>query len=216
MTVAKIACIVLVAVMVGMTPVRAEDLLIWSPQKLSDQSYKATMGFRLPMEWETSAGAEFALASTKGGALLADSEQATLWGRITRVSVTPASQSQQDVTMRLDTLRGNGSLIVSRSRSWILSNSLDMQTTRSVSVDYDAVDTRKASVALSQSLTLIQPWTGTSVSAGGGLNDFNGDFSGRLGLSQKILPNLDLSASVSDALSSSQASNVRVNYRLSW
>jgi outer membrane usher protein FimD/PapC len=174
------------------------------------------MGFRLPMEWETSAGADLALASTKGGTLLPGSEQATVWGRITKVSVTPASQSQQDVTMRVDTLRGNGSLIASRSRSWILSSSLDMQTTRSISVDYDAADPRKASVAASQSLTLIHPWTGTSVSAGGNLSDFKGDFSGTLGLSQEILPNLNLSASVTDALSESQASNVSVNYRLSW
>ena len=36
-----------------MLPARADNLLIWNPVQVSDQAYKATMGFRLPFEWET-------------------------------------------------------------------------------------------------------------------------------------------------------------------
>lgn len=93
MTTFKLVCIFF-AILPSLTAAaKADDLLIWSPAKLSDRSYKATVGFRLPAEWETSAGADIALASTKGGALLPDSEQAMLWGRITRTSVTPDRKS---------------------------------------------------------------------------------------------------------------------------
>ena len=212
----KIACIVFSACLSGAISARADNLVIWSPEKVSDHSYKATVGFRLPLEWEPSAGADVALASTKGGTLLPDSEQATLWGRITRVSKNPAGQSQQDLSVRLDTLRGNGSLAVSRSRNFILSDSLDMQTTRSVSLDYDGADAGSAAVTATQALTLSQPWTGTSLSAGGSVSDMSGNFSSSVALNQQILPNLDFNASVTDPLSSSQASNLNLNYRVSW
>ncbi|MBX5130957.1 hypothetical protein HJB53_31190 [Rhizobium lentis] len=195
---------------------KADDLLIWSPAKLSDRSYKATMGFRLPAEWETSAGADLALAATKGGALLPESEQAMLWGRISRTSVTPAGRSQQGVRVSVDTLRGSGALTLSRSRSWILSDSLDMQTSRSVSVGYDPVDARPASVTASQALKLIHPWTGTSLSAGAGLSDTSGDFSSSVAISQTILPNLNLDAAMNNPFSEDEAGSVNLRYRINW
>jgi hypothetical protein len=139
-----------------------------------------------------------------------------LWGTITKVRVTPAARAQQDVGVRVDTLRGSGSLMLSRSRSWILSGSLDMQSTRSVNVSYDAVNAQQTSVNASQALKLIYPWTGTSLSAGAGMIDFKGDFSTSVAVNQRILPNLNLSAAVTDPLSSGQASNVSVNYQLRW
>lgn len=195
---------------------KADDLLIWSPAKLSDRSYKATMGFRLPAEWETSAGADLALASTKGGALLPDSEQAMLWGRISRTTVTPAGQSQQGAKVSVDTLRGSGALTLSRSRSWILSDSLDMQSSRSVSVRYDPVDTRQSSVTASQALKLIYPWTGTSLSAGAGVSNASGDFSSTVAVNQAILPNLNLDASVSNPFSPAETGSVNLRYRVRW
>jgi len=216
MTIFKTACI-LFAVLPSLTAAaRADDLIIWSPAKLSDRSYKATMGFRLPAEWETSAGADLALASTKGGALLPDSEQAMLWGRISRTSVTPAGQSEQGASLNVDTLRGSGALTLSRSRSWILSDSLDMQSSRSVSVQYDAVDARQASVTASQALKLIHTWTGTSLSAGGGVSNVSGDFSSTLAVSQALLPNLNLDASVSNPFSGGEAGSVNLRYRVNW
>ncbi|MHC2359557.1 hypothetical protein ACVIOG_001698 [Rhizobium leguminosarum] len=215
MTTSKIACI-LFAILPSLTTARADDLLIWSPTKLSDRSYKATMGFRLPAEWETSAGADIALASTKGGAPLPDSEQAMLWGRITRTNVTPASQSQQGASVSVDTLRGSGALTLSRSRSWILSDSLDMQSSRSISVQFDAVDARQASVTASQALKLIHPWTGTSLSAGTGVSNASGDFSSTVAVSQTILPNLNLDASMNNPFSEGEAGSVNLRYRVNW
>ncbi|ANK87482.1 MULTISPECIES: hypothetical protein [unclassified Rhizobium] len=195
---------------------KADDLLIWSPAKVSDRSYKATMGFRLPTEWETSAGADLALAATKGGAPLPHSEQAMLWGRISKTSVTPAGQSQQGARVSVDTLRGSGALTLSRSRSWILSDSLDMQSSRSVSVRYDPVDARETSVTASQALKLIHPWTGTSLSAGAGISNASGDFSSTVAVNQAILPNLNLDASVSNPFSPDQAGSVNLRYRVQW
>ncbi|RUM24976.1 hypothetical protein EFQ99_15075 [Rhizobium vallis] len=216
MTIFKIACI-LFTIMPSLTAAaRADDLLIWSPARLSERSYKATMGFRLPAEWETSAGADVGLASTKGGAPLPDSGQAMLWGRISKTSVTPAGQSQQGAKVSVDTLRGSGALTLSRSRSWILSDSLDMQSGRSISVQYDTVEVRQASVTASQALKLIHPWTGTSLSAGTGVSNAGGDFSTTVAVSQAILPNLNLDASVNNPFSGGEAGSVKLRYRVQW
>ncbi|PDT09233.1 hypothetical protein CO670_31985 [Rhizobium sp. J15] len=216
MTTFKIACILFSILPFVAAAAQADDLVIWSPAKLSDRSYKATMGFRLPAEWETSAGADLALASTKGGALLPDSEQAMLWGRISKTTVTPAGQSQQGARISVDTLRGSGALMLSRSRSWILSDSLDMQSSRSVSVRYDPVDARQSSVTASQALKLIYPWTGTSLSARAGVTNASGDFSSMVAVNQTILPNLNLDASVSNPFSPDEAGSVNLRYRVSW
>jgi hypothetical protein len=215
MTKTKIACFAF-ALLALANPVFADDLVIWSPVKVSNRSYKTTVGFRLPMEWETSAGADLALSSNKSGAPLPDSGQAMLWGRLEKVSVTPASRAQQDVTLQVDTLRGSGALMLSRSRSWILSDTLDMQTTRAVSLGYDAVDARQATVSASQAVKLIYPWTGTSISAGSSIGNLNGDFSSTVAVNQDILPNLGLSASVSDPLSAQRTGNLNLNYQLNW
>lgn len=215
MTKIKIACFVFALPLLA-KPAFADDLVIWSPVKVSNRSYKATVGFRLPMEWETSAGADVALASNRSGAPLPDSGQAMLWGKMQKVSVTPAGRAQQDVMLQVDTLRGSGALMLSRSRSWILSDSLDMQTTRAVSLGYSAVDARQASVSASQAVKLIYPWTGTSISAGSSISDVSGDFSSTVAVSQNILPNLGLSASVSDPLSTGRTGNVNLNYQLRW
>jgi len=216
MTIFRIA-IILFAIVLSLTvTAKADDLLIWSPAKVSDRSYKATMGFRLPAEWETSAGADVALAATKGGAPLPDSEQAMLWGRIVRTAVTPGGQSQQGVKVCVDTLRGSGALTLSRSRSWIVSDSLDMQSSRSVRIGYDPVDTRQASVTASQALKLIHPWTGTALSAGAGLSNASGDFSSSVAVSQAILPNLNLDASMNNPFSEDEAGSVNLRYRLNW
>ncbi|OWV71568.1 hypothetical protein ATY77_13720 [Rhizobium sp. R634] len=216
MTTFKTACILFSILSFAAAAAKADDLVIWTPAKLSDRSYKATMGFRLPAEWETSAGADLALASTKGGALLPDSEQAMLWGRISKTTVTPAGQSQRGARVSVDTLRGSGALTLSRSRSWILSDSLDMQSSRSVSVRYDPVDARQSSVTASQALKLIHPWTGTTLSASAGVTNASGDFSSTVALKQAILPNLNLDASMSNPFSPDEAGSVNLRYRVTW
>jgi hypothetical protein len=193
----------------------AENLVIWTPVRVSENSYKATMGFRLPAEWETSAGADLGLASTQGGALQADSQQASLWGKISKVSVTPATNAERAASVRVDTLRGSGSLLLSRSRSWILSDSLDLQSTRFVSLNYEALDTRQASVDSSQALKLIHPWTGTSISVAATLSGL-ADLGGSVAVNQTILPDLDLSATVANPGSSMQTGSIRLNYQVTW
>jgi hypothetical protein len=193
----------------------AENLVIWTPVKVSENSYKATMGFRLPAEWETSAGADLGLASTQGGALQAGSQQASLWGKIRKVSVTPAASAEQAASVRVDTLRGSGSLLLSRSRSWILSDSLDLQSTRFVSFNYETLDTRQASVDGSQALKLVHPWTGTSISAAATMSGL-ADLTSSVAVNQIILPDLDLSATVANPGSSAQTGSIRLNYQVRW
>jgi hypothetical protein len=210
---ATITCLVLAT---AALPARADNLLIWAPVKVSEQSYKATMGFCLPTEWETSAGADLALAAANGGAFLAGSQQAMLWGKISKVKVMPASASQLGADVRLDTLRGSGSLMLSRSRSWIFSETMDMQATRSIRLSYDAVDTRSTSVNALQALTLVYPWAGTSLSARVGISSVSGDLSSSVAINQNILPDLNLGATIPELGSSVQAGNISLNYQITW
>lgn len=210
-----ISCIAAASLFAAMSA-KADNLVIWAPEKTSDHSYKATLGFRLPMEWEPSAGADVALSTTKGGVPVPDSEQATLWGRISKVNATPAGQSQRDLSLRVDTLRGDSTIAVSGSQSWIVNDSLDMKATRSLSFDYHAAEERRGSVIASQALTLSHAWTGTSISAGGSFTDLGNDFSSSVGLNQQILPNLNFNATVTDPMSASEASNLSMNYQLNW
>ena len=65
-------------------------------------------------------------------------------------------------------------------------------------------------------MKLIYPWTGTALTANGSVTGLGQDFSSSVGVSQNILPNLNLNAAVNDPLSSSRSANVNINYRVTW
>ncbi|MEZ2222836.1 hypothetical protein [Rhizobium sp. RCC_161_2] len=194
----------------------AGDLLIWTPVKVAPRTYQTTIGFRLPMAWEMSAGADIGLGSAPGGKILSGTELATFWGKAVDDSRNFASKSRREVAIRLDTLRGSGTLYLGRSRNWIVSKDLDLQTTRALNVNYVATQSQPTSVTASQGVTLIFPWTGTSISANGAVTDLKGAVSSTLAFNQPIAPNLNFTASVVDPLALTPAGNVNVNYRIKW
>lgn len=194
----------------------AGDLLIWKPLKVAPRVYQTTIGFRLPMAWEMSAGADLGLGGAPGGRVLSGSELATLWGRAVDDRSNFAGRSRREVTVRVDTLRGNGTLYLGRSRNWIFSKDIDLQTSRSLNVNYMVAQSASASVTTEQALTMIFPWTGTSVSASGTLTDFKGGLSSSLAVNQPIAPNLNFNASLTDPLTATPAGAVNVNYRIRW
>ncbi|WFU06046.1 hypothetical protein QA648_23250 (plasmid) [Rhizobium sp. CB3171] len=192
----------------------AGDLVIWTPVKVAPRTYHTTIGFRLPMAWEMSAGADLGLAGAAGGKILNGSELATLWGRAVDDRSNFASNSRREVAVRVDTLRGSGMLYLGRSRNWIVSQDLDMQMLRSLNVT--TAQTAPTSVTASQAVKMIFPSTGTSISARGELTDVKGTFSSTFALNQAIAPNLNLTASLTDPLTLTPAGNVRVDYRIKW
>jgi hypothetical protein len=192
----------------------ASDLVIWSPVKVAPRTYQTTIGFRLPMAWEMSAGADIGLGSAAGGEILSGSELATLWGKAVDDRSNLAGKSQREVAVRVDTLRGSGTLYLGRSRNWVFSKNLDMQTLRSLNVSYVTTQAAPASVTASQAVTMIFPWTGTSISASGAVTDLT--FSSTLAFNQPIAPNLNLTASLNDPLTLTPAGDVRVDYRIKW
>ncbi|NTI51798.1 hypothetical protein G6L94_26130 [Agrobacterium rhizogenes] len=194
----------------------ASDLLIWTPVKVAPRTYQTTIGFRLPMAWEMSAGADIGLGGAPGGKILSGSELATFWGRAVDDSRNFASKSRREIALRIDTLRGSGTLYLSRSRNWIVSKDLDMQTTRALNVNYVGAQSQPASVTASQGVTMIFPWTGTSISANGAVTDLKGTVSSTVAFNQPIAPNLNFTASVVDPLALTPAGNVNVNYRIKW
>lgn len=201
----------------ALSPADAGDLLIWSPVKTAPRAYQTTIGFQLPMQWETSLGADLGLAGLPGGKIESGSELATVWGKIADDRNTFDGSISQAVALRLDPLRGNSALILSRSRNWIYSENLDVGLSHSLNVNYAASEKEAtASLDASQALTMTYPWTGTAVTASGTLADAKAAFSSTIALNQPIAPNLTLNASLTDPMSSSQVGDVHLNYQLKW
>ncbi|MFS8113471.1 hypothetical protein QD460_17245 [Rhizobium jaguaris] len=194
----------------------ASDLVIWSPAKVAPRAYQTTIGFRLPMAWEMSAGADLGLAGAAGGKILSGSELATLWGKAVDDRSNLAGESRREVAVRMDTLRSSGTLYFGNSRKWIFSDNLDMQTLRSLNLSYVTTQAAPASVTASQGVTMIFPSSGTSISASGAVTDLHGAFSSTLAFNQPIAPNLNFSASFNDPLTLTPSGDVRVDYRIKW
>ncbi|WFU11260.1 hypothetical protein QA646_22925 (plasmid) [Rhizobium sp. CB3090] len=211
---------IFLGVLAGAVPLshkaHAGDLVIWSPVKVAPRTYQTTIGFRLPMAWEMSAGADIGLGGAAGGTILTGSELATLWGRMVEDRRNFAGNSRREVAVRVDALRGSGMMYLGRSRNWIFSKDIDMQMVRSLNVSYATTQTASTSITASQAVTMIFPWTGTSISARGEVNDTKDAFSSRFAFNQAIAPNLSLTASLTDPLTLTPAGNVRVDYRIKW
>ncbi len=197
------------------SPANAEGLIIWRPVKLSDQSYKTSMGFTLPMTWEPSAGLDLGISAVKGKVLPPDSQQAMLWASLRRSDKGFAETVETKADMRVSTLQGSAALMLSRSRTWIFSDSLDIASTKSVSLDYSGEQQTGAMIA-AQSLTFTQPWTKTSLTAGANFSDYDQSLSSSLSLNQAITPNLNLNANVANPFSTDRSGSVRVDYNIRW
>ena len=194
----------------------ASDLMIWSPVKLAPRTYKTTLGFRLPMAWEMSAGVDLGLGGTAGGAILPSSELATLWGRAVDDRSRFATVWQREVALRVDALNGSGMLYLGRSRSWILSDNLDMRSSRSLNVNYGGARSGPTAITATQAVTLAVPWTGTSISASGNLMDGDSVFSSTVVFQQPLASNLNFSAFFTDPLTVTPTGDVRLDYRIKW
>jgi hypothetical protein len=206
----------LLAVNLSSSPARASDLLIWSPVKTAPRAYQTTVGFRIPMEWETSAGADLGLGGLPGGKIESGSELASLWGKIADDRNTFDGSVSREVAVRLDPLRSSSTLALSRSRNWIYSENIDLGVSHSLSINYAPNGNAATSVNASQALTMTYPWTGTAISASGTLTDMKGAFASSLAFDQPIAPNLSFNASLTDPMSPSKSGDLRINYQVKW
>ncbi|NTF45518.1 hypothetical protein [Rhizobium rhizogenes] len=207
---------VLASVMLLPQAANASDLMIWSPVKVAPRTYKTTLGFRLPMAWETSAGVDLGLGGSANGTILRSSSLATIWGRAVDSQSRFSTSWRREVALRMDTLNGAGSLCFARSRSWIVSDNLDMSTSRSLNVNYVGARSAANTIIATQDVTLAVPWTGTSISASGNLKDVGNAFSSTLSFQQPLAPNLNFSASFFDPQTLTPAGNLRLDYRVKW
>lgn len=207
---------VLASVMALSQAANASDLMIWSPVKVAPQTYKTTLGFRLPMAWEMSAGVDLGLGGTTGGTILRSSELATLWGRAVDDRSRFATVSRREVALRVDALNGSGMLYLGRSRNWIVSDNLDMRTSRSLNVNYVGARNGPTSIIATQAVAIAVPWTGTSISASGNLMDGDSVFSSTVVFQQPLASNLNFSASFTNPLTMAPTGDVRFDYRIKW
>ncbi len=195
---------------------KASDLMIWSPVKLAPRTYKTTLGFRLPMAWEMSAGMDLGLGGAANGRIVRSSRLATFWGRAIDDHKRFSTVWRREVALRVDTVNGTGSLCLERSRSWAVWSNLDMSTSRSLNVNYAGARNAGNSVTATNAVTVAVPWTGTSVSAIGNLRDVGSMFSSTVSLQQPLTPNLNFSASFVDPQTLVPTGNLRVDYRIKW
>ncbi|MBN8954312.1 MULTISPECIES: hypothetical protein [unclassified Rhizobium] len=195
---------------------KASDLMIWSPVKVAPRTYKTTLGFRLPMAWEVSAGMDLGLGGAASGTILRSSSLATLWGTAIDDHKRFSTVLRREVALRVDTLNSTGTLCLERSRSWTVSENLDMRTSRSLNVNYAGSRNAANSIIATQAVTVAVPWTGTSVSAIGNLKDVGNVLSTTVSFQQPLAPNLNFSASFADPQTLTPTGNVRVDYRIRW
>lgn len=194
----------------------AYDLMIWSPVKVAPRTYKTTLGFRLPLAWEMSAGVDLGLGGAADGRILRDTRLATLWGQAVDDQSRFSTVWRREVALRLDTLNGAGTLCFGRSRSWVVSDHLDMRTSRSLNVNYVGARNGTNSIIATQAMTVAVPWTGTSVSASGNLKDIGNLFSSTVSFQQPLAPNLKFSASFTDPQTLTPDGSFRFDYRVRW
>ncbi|MFK0164272.1 hypothetical protein [Rhizobium sp. NPDC090279] len=195
---------------------KASDLMIWSPVKLAPRTYKTTLGFRLPMAWDVSAGMDLGLGGAASGTILRSSSLATLWGTAIDDQRHFSTVWRREVALRVDTLNSTGTLCLERSRSWTVSENLDMSTSRSLNVNYAGSRNAANSITATQAVTVAVPWTGSSISAIGNLRDAASVFSSTVSFHQPLAPNLNFSASFADPQTLMPAGNVRLDYRIKW
>jgi hypothetical protein len=195
---------------------KASDLMIWSPVKVAPRTYKTTVGFRLPMAWDVSAGMDLGLGGAATGTILRSSSLATLWGTAVDDYRRFSTTWRREAALRVDALNGTGTLCLERSRSWTVSENLDMKTSRALNVNYAGSRNAANSITATQALTVAAPWAGTSVSAIGYLKDAGSIFSSTLSFQQPLTQNLNFSASFADPQTLAPAGNFRFDYRVRW
>lgn len=195
---------------------KASDLMIWSPVKLAPRTYKATLGFRLPMAWEMSAGMDLGLGGAANGRIVRSSRLATFWGRAIDDHKRFSTVLRREVALRVDTVNGTGTLCLERSRSWAVWSNLDMSTSRSLNVNYAGARNAGNSIAATHAVTVAVPWTGTSISAIGNLTNADSVFSSTVSLQQPLAPNLNFSASFANPQTFVPSGNFRIDYRIKW
>ncbi len=209
------ACGVLLIAAASCGSAQAGGLLIWAPVKTAPGAYQTTLGFSLPLQWQTSAGADVGLATTSGR-FEPGSQMATLWGKLADDRNTFDGTTSREVSLRLDTLTGSGAFLLNDARSWIYSEDINLGTSRSLNIGYAPRTADSASISASQALTLTYPWTGTSVSASGALTDIKGALTTSLALEQPLAPNLNFTASLTDPMSTAQTGDVHLQYQIKW
>ena len=207
---------VLICRMMSAAMARADGAIIWTPVKVAPRIYQTTLGLRLPTPLDTSAGADLGLGSAAGGRLLSGSQLATLWGKVVDSRKTLDGSNERALVINIDTLHGISSVSLSRSRSWVYSPSLDLQSARSLNLNYAATSTTPASINATQSLTMTYPAMGTAVGANVTLANDIGGISGALTLNQPVAPNLNFTASFNAPIAAARSGDVQMRYQIKW
>lgn len=196
---------------------RADDgsRLIWSPSKTGDNAITMRMGLRLPSSMDVSTGADVAVSATKGGRV-SGGVPINLWGKVTTdFGRKSAIVARRTVSLQVRAGAVASSVMVETSRNRILTPQVDFETRRSLAVRCNRTERHCAEFDAAQSARLVFPLSATAVVAEGSFSSGSLDLSNSLAVEQKLLPNLNLRASVAQPVSKPRGA-VSVNYAFSW
>lgn len=141
---------------------RADDRpLIWLPAKTSATSYSATLGVRLPIEYQPKVGIDLGMDTNKGGGVV--DTPVKFWtsmkmGEIER----PAYEMNRDISINLDGNAGSAAVSISSQVKAIASATFDIERDSAYTVHYDGPTQEWTGLDASQSLRFSRTGTGTA------------------------------------------------------
>ncbi|OLP58417.1 hypothetical protein BJF93_16165 [Xaviernesmea oryzae] len=191
----------------------AEDRgrLIWSPEKTAERAFKLRVGVRLGEGGQASAGTDLAVSASRSGRIITDEPPVAVWGVISGRS---GSGDARRASVRVEARDGVGHADLTRSRTMIVSERVDLKLERVLSFDCNVYAGQCQAPLLDQTARLSAVGLGTAVIARSRLDAQRFDASQALGLEQK-LGKLRLGAEVVD-LQDSPHANFSANMAFHW
>lgn len=194
----------------------AEDSgLIWKPSKLSNTSYEASIGLAAPDWTDVSGGVQIGLESeTPGGRVRAP---VAFWARIVDQSSNLAAiRAAREVNFGYATETGVADVAMSQQVKQILTDSLDIEVRRHLTLQYDRNGNQVDFSDMEQSLKLTHVPSGAAfglqVSAEPGLRKLRPAVT----LEKRFSSHLKVVGTLSNITSTQPNAAVRGRYSIRW
>lgn len=174
--------------------------LIWTVAKTGSNAYTLRAGVKWTAPLTVSAGTETAIAASSDGALQRDAMPVKLWGHVDLArSKDPASNSQLALNGQYEAVSGNAAVSLDRQRKWIATPSIDIESSRSLTVRAGA--TIRTGVAAAQTVKVTLADLDTSMFSEGTVGTVSRRVSSRIGIERSLFDKVTVSASIADPLS---------------
>lgn len=192
---------------------RAEDsLLIWSPSKISGNSYRVRTGARTPPGSDARAGVDFSVTTSSTGRIRKTRDNARLWAEMRGQG---SSGADSNVAAGYNPVTGRATASAGLTHRWMATPSVDILITPSIAADSDMHHGHDGSVRVTQKAQLQAVRSGTSLTAIGTTVSGQRQVGTEFRLEQAVVHGLNISATVRRQ-GEELAGAVRARFRVSW